>query len=114
MTLAITFANCYLRSAGKSLSTSSIQSRSEALSLYREIMRTAKPFHWCDENGQPWNARLKAEARKEFEAAKQERDPLVIARLLVQGRDCVQQVQMKFNDANKKVWERIERETSRR
>jgi hypothetical protein len=105
----------YLRLSKKYFSTSSsLRTRSEALSLYREILRTAKPFHWCDEKGRPWNARLKAEARKEFEAAREERDPLIVARLLVQGRDCVQQIQIKFNEANKKVWERIERETSRR
>ena len=93
----------------------SSRSRAEALSLYREILRTAKHFHWCDEtSGQPWNARLKAETRKEFEAAREENDPLIIARLLVQGRDCVQQVQTRFNEANRKVWERIDRETTRR
>mmetsp|Transcript_19345 Transcript_19345/g.31142 ORF Transcript_19345/g.31142 Transcript_19345/m.31142 type:complete len:108 (-) Transcript_19345:459-782(-) len=88
--------------------------RAEALSLYREILRTAKHFHWCDENGIPWNHRLKAEARKEFEAAKDETDPLVLARLLVTGRDCVQQVQQRFNDADKAAWNRITRDSSRR
>ncbi|KAG7350998.1 complex 1 LYR family protein [Nitzschia inconspicua] len=88
--------------------------RAEALSLYREILRTAKHFHWCDERGVPWNQRLKKEARKEFEAAKDETDPLVLARLLVTGRDCVQQVQQKFNQADQAAWERIRRDSSRR
>jgi hypothetical protein len=102
-------------SSGTTTSKSaSMRSRFEAISLYREILRTAKPFHWCDEQGRPWNARLKAEARKEFELARLETDPLIVARLLVQGRDCVQQIQIRFNEANKKVWERIERDTSRR
>eukprot|EP00531_Pseudo-nitzschia_arenysensis_P005838 CAMPEP_0116120218 /NCGR_PEP_ID=MMETSP0329-20121206/3062_1 /TAXON_ID=697910 /ORGANISM="Pseudo-nitzschia arenysensis, Strain B593" /LENGTH=89 /DNA_ID=CAMNT_0003613981 /DNA_START=61 /DNA_END=327 /DNA_ORIENTATION=+ len=78
--------------------------RAEALSLYREILRTAKHFHWCDEHGKPWNLRLKREARKEFEAAREEKDPLILARLLVTGRDCVQQVQNKFNEADKAAW----------
>ena len=89
-------------------------SRREALSLYREILRTCKAFHWCDDNGVPWNQRLRNEARKEFEASKEETDPLIIARMLVTGRDCVQQIQHKFNEADRKAWERIEKDSSRR
>mmetsp|Transcript_13506 Transcript_13506/g.15730 ORF Transcript_13506/g.15730 Transcript_13506/m.15730 type:complete len:97 (+) Transcript_13506:53-343(+) len=62
-------------------------SRKEALSLYREILRTTKVFHWCDENGRPWNIRLRKEARKEFDESREETDPLIIARMLVTGRD---------------------------
>ena len=88
--------------------------RKEALSLYREILRTCRAFHHVDEKGQPWNARLRQEARKEFEASKEEKDPLIIARLLVAGRDCVQQIQMKFNEADRQIMQRIERESRRR
>lgn len=88
--------------------------RQEALSLYREILRTAKHFHWCDDTGKPWNLRLKEEARKEFEVAKEETDPLVLARLLVTGRDCVQQVQNRFNEADKAAWDRIDRDSAQR
>jgi hypothetical protein len=38
---------------------------------------------------------LRREARKEFEQARAEKDPLIIARLLVVGRDCVMQTQYK-------------------
>jgi hypothetical protein len=99
------------RAAAKHL-TSSV-TRSEALSLYREILRTAKAFHWCDEQNVPWNAKLKAEARKEFEASRQEKDPLIIARMLVTGRECVREVQRKFNEADRKCWERIQRDVNR-
>lgn len=88
--------------------------RREALSLYREILRTCKAFHWCDTSGKPWNVTLKKEARKEFDASVEERDPLIIARMLVTGRDCVQQIQNRFNEADRKAWERIQRDTSRR
>jgi hypothetical protein len=88
--------------------------RAEALSLYREILRTSKAFHWCDEKGVPWNVKLKKEARKEFEQSREETDPLIIARMLVTGRDCVQQIQNKFNEADRAAWERIERDSSRR
>mmetsp|Transcript_11371 Transcript_11371/g.23973 ORF Transcript_11371/g.23973 Transcript_11371/m.23973 type:complete len:122 (-) Transcript_11371:546-911(-) len=87
--------------------------KSEALSLYRDILRTAKHFHWCDEKGIPWHCKLRAEARKEFEASKEEKDPLIIARMLVTGRECVKEVQRKFNDADRKCWERIQNDVNR-
>lgn len=93
--------------------TSSVR-RTEALSLYREILRTAKHFHWAEEKSKrPWNKILKEQARKEFEASKQESDPLVIARLLVTGRDCLQQVQIKFNEATQAAWKRIDKDSKR-
>ena len=88
--------------------------RQEALSLYREILRTAKHFHWCDERGVPWHNRLREQARQEFEASKEETDPLILARLLVTGRDCVQQIQQKFNEADKACWDRIKRDSNGR
>lgn len=107
--------------------TQSVRSK-EALSLYREILRTAKHFHWSDNvasnnsnaspsnasnststgTGMPWNLKLKQMARKEFEESRQETDPLIIARLLITGRDCLQQIQQKFNDATVAAWKRIE------
>ena len=93
---------------------SASNTRKEAISLYREILRTAKAFHWVDETtGEPWNKRLKNEARKEFEASKEEKDPLIIARMLVTGRDCVQQIQNKFVEADRAALARIERERER-
>lgn len=88
--------------------------RREALSLYREILRTAKHFHWADEkSGRPWNQILRSEARREFEASRGETDPLIVARMLVTGRDCVQQIQNKFNDATTAAWKRIETDSAR-
>jgi Complex 1 protein (LYR family) len=87
--------------------------RAEALALYREILRTAKHFHWTDHSGQPWNKQLKEQARKEFEESRKETDPLIIARMIVAGRDCLQQVQNKFNEATKAAWKRIEKDNNR-
>ncbi|KAL7581596.1 hypothetical protein ACA910_022153 [Epithemia clementina (nom. ined.)] len=89
--------------------------RKEALSLYREILRTTKHFHWADEKtGEPWNKILQKQARKEFEESKEETDPLIIARMLVTGRDCVQQVQNRFNEATQAAWKRIVKDSDRR
>ena len=87
--------------------------RTEALALYRDILRTAKAFHWCDEKGIPWHTKLRTEARKEFDASKEEKDPLIIARMLVTGQEFVQEVQRKFNEADRKCWERIQQDTNR-
>jgi hypothetical protein len=97
--------------SGRHLTSS--RNRAEVLSLYRECLRTARHFHWADpDTGQPWNARLRDAARQEFQQARNETDPLVIARLLVTGRDCVQQVQNKFRDATQAAWQRIAQDTN--
>ena len=89
--------------------------RKEALSLYREILRTAKHFHWADETtGRPWNQLLREQARQEFHASRQETDPLIVARMLVTGRDCVQQIQNKFNEATTAAWKRIATDSTSR
>jgi hypothetical protein len=100
--------------AGKAAAARFGSHRQEALSLYRDILRTAKQFHWCDERGEPWNIRLRKEARQEFEASREESDPLILARLLVTGRDCVHQVQQRFNAADQACWDRIKRDTNGR
>jgi len=93
--------------------------RLEALSLYREIMRITALFDWPHpQSGVPWYVQnvllirlsfeltshnrnyrrdvLRQSAREEFEQAKHERDPEVVNRLLVVGRDAVHQVAEKF------------------
>mmetsp|Transcript_11759 Transcript_11759/g.14626 ORF Transcript_11759/g.14626 Transcript_11759/m.14626 type:complete len:107 (+) Transcript_11759:47-367(+) len=89
-------------------------SHREALSLYRAIIRLSKKFHWCDEQGNPWNKRLREEARKEFELSKTEKDPLMIAKMLVTGWDCVDKISLRFEEVDREAWKRIERDSSRR
>jgi hypothetical protein len=71
----------------------------EALHLYREILRTCKRFHWCNHKGEPWSAVLKLNARKEFEESREERDPILRAKLLAVGRQCLLDAQYKFDMA---------------
>lgn len=80
----------------------------EALRLYRDIIRSSRAFTWPNEKGELWRDVLRREARKEFEAASVESDPLIVARLLVVGRDCLNQTQEKFNEAANKMVQDID------
>ena len=82
-------------------------SRREVLSLYREVLRTARAFYWPNEHGEPWSRVLRRSARKEFEEARHVRDPLEIARLLVVGRQCVTETEQRFTDMEEKMKEHI-------
>ena len=84
-------------------------SRREVLALYRDILRTARAFYWPDENGEQWSTVLKRSARKEFEQARNEKDPLIVARLIVVGRQCVQDTKNKFNEMEAKIKERVDK-----
>ncbi|KAL3378109.1 hypothetical protein AABB24_004169 [Solanum stoloniferum] len=65
-------------------------SRREALSLYRDVIRVTRFFMWANSQGIPWRDVLRENVRKEFEEARFERDPEVITRLLIGGRDALQ------------------------
>jgi hypothetical protein len=70
--------------------------RIEALKLYRDILRTSRLFTWTDENGVSWGEMLKLSAREEFECSKQENDPEILARALVNGRMALDDVVDKY------------------
>ncbi|KAF3623382.1 putative pentatricopeptide repeat-containing protein, mitochondrial-like [Capsicum annuum] len=65
-------------------------SRREALSLYRDVIRATRFFMWANSQGNLWRDVLRENVRKEFEEARFERDPEVITRLLIGGRDALQ------------------------
>lgn len=83
--------------------------RREALSLYRDIIRASRFFLWPDSRGVLWRDVLRENARKEFEAARLEKDPEVITRLLIGGRDAVQAALDKLVEKQK---QQIEKERS--
>lgn len=68
-----------------------LTTRREALALYRDILRASRLFLWPNEQGVLWRDVLRSSTRKEFEEARFEQDPEIIARLLVGGRDALQQ-----------------------
>jgi len=51
----------------------------EALKLYREVLKVSKYFDWNDpETGEPYGQKIRKSARREFEIAKMEKDPLIV------------------------------------
>ncbi|URE04937.1 Complex 1 protein (LYR family) [Musa troglodytarum] len=85
--------------------------RREALSLYRDVLRASRFFAWPDARGVPWREVLRENARREFEEARFERDPEVVTRLLIGGRDAVQKALDKLVEGSKK---RVEAEEQQR
>ena len=80
----------------------------EAIRLYRDVLRTANAFTWMHESGRPWSEVLKENAREEFEQARHETDPLIIARLIAVGNDCVHQAQEKLQTAHGEMVQKID------
>ncbi|XP_020099093.1 uncharacterized protein LOC109717638 [Ananas comosus] len=77
--------------------------RREALALHRDALRATRFFAWPDARGVPWRDVLRANVRREFEEARFERDPEVIAKLLIGGRGVVQKALGRLVDASKKM-----------
>ncbi len=64
--------------------------KQEALKLYREVLRICRLFTWNDTTtGLPFSALIKTSAREELESSKQEKDPEILARALVNARFAV-------------------------
>lgn len=66
-------------------------------------------FVWPNERGELWMDILRKNARKEFEQARYEKDPLVVARLLYVGRDCLNQTVEKYEQASQKMRDDIDK-----
>jgi len=84
------------------------QTRREVLALWRDVLRTSRAFYWSNDKGIPWCRVLKESARKEFEAARNEKDPLIIMRMLVVGRQCVDETRRRFNAVEDVIRKRVE------
>mmetsp|Transcript_2883 Transcript_2883/g.6014 ORF Transcript_2883/g.6014 Transcript_2883/m.6014 type:complete len:171 (-) Transcript_2883:117-629(-) len=71
-------------------------SRREALALYRAILRNSRLFVHQDERGNMWRDTLREAARKEFDVGKLETDPEMVTKLIISGRDYMEQAVEKF------------------
>ncbi|KAI3914037.1 hypothetical protein MKW98_010849 [Papaver atlanticum] len=59
----------------------------ETLSLYGDIIRATRFFACVDKKGVLWRDCSKKNARREFEESHFEKDPEIITKLLIGGRD---------------------------
>jgi len=75
---------------------SAVATRREALRLYRDVLRLCKKFNFRNEKGERWSDVLKKSARQEFEQGRWETDPIIITKLIIGGRDALQQIEEKF------------------
>ncbi|XP_039134892.1 uncharacterized protein LOC120272195 [Dioscorea cayenensis subsp. rotundata] len=76
--------------------------RREALALYRDIFRASRFFSWPDARGVIWRDVLRENARREFEEARYERDPEIVTRLLIGGREAVEKALDKLVETQRK------------
>ena len=70
-------------------------------------------FIWRTDKGELWSDILRKNARKEFEQAKYEKDPLVIAKLLFVGRECLNQTKQRFESAMSAMKDNIDKTRTR-
>jgi hypothetical protein len=69
----------------------------EALRLYREILKFSSEFDWKNERGQHWKSVLRASARKEFDLARDERDPMLILKMIVTSREAISESRIRMS-----------------
>eukprot|EP00193_Tetraselmis_chui_P001575 CAMPEP_0177763722 /NCGR_PEP_ID=MMETSP0491_2-20121128/7018_1 /TAXON_ID=63592 /ORGANISM="Tetraselmis chuii, Strain PLY429" /LENGTH=168 /DNA_ID=CAMNT_0019279839 /DNA_START=186 /DNA_END=692 /DNA_ORIENTATION=- len=79
--------------------------RREALSLYRDVLRYSRLFVWKDEKGNEWGETIRKSARQEFEASVFEKDPELLNRMLLMGRESVEEVKRKFLNKRQQIIE---------
>ncbi|KAH8066841.1 hypothetical protein JL721_8030 [Aureococcus anophagefferens] len=65
----------------------------EALSLYRDILRASRHFHWADKEGEPWTR--------------------LVARMLVVGRECLDRTVRQFEEAQHRIQSKVENTRTR-
>jgi hypothetical protein len=80
-----------------------LTTRKEALSLYRSVIRASVLFVWRDTKGRVWKDVIRESARKEFEQGKHERDPEIVNRLILSGREAVDVALDKFMEQRQKI-----------
>ena len=70
-------------------------------------------FTWRNQAGELWSDVLRKNARHEFEQARYETDPVLITRMLVVGRDALNQTREKFLAAAQAVNDNIDKTRNR-
>eukprot|EP00029_Vermamoeba_vermiformis_P003182 TRINITY_DN13561_c0_g1_i1.p1 TRINITY_DN13561_c0_g1~~TRINITY_DN13561_c0_g1_i1.p1 ORF type:complete len:104 (+),score=4.25 TRINITY_DN13561_c0_g1_i1:47-358(+) len=77
--------------------------RKEVLQLYRDILKGCRKFQFPNEKGELWSRVLQKSARGEIEASRFEKDPVMITRLIIGGRDALHQVEERITKQQLKM-----------
>eukprot|EP01041_Mallomonas_annulata_P011816 gene11816-24758_t len=75
----------------------------------QDILRAARKFVWTNKEGQKWSDILQSSARKEFEQGRFETDPIIATRMVLVGRDCLNQTAEKFNKVAASMTDHIDK-----
>lgn len=73
----------------------------EALRLYREVVKFSKQMDWPDpKTGLPYGVMVLQSAKKEFEIARFEKDPLMVMKMICTTRESINSIKQKVRN----VW----------
>ena len=87
--------------------------RFEAIRLFRHLFIKTRDFTWNTDQGVPWRDVLRASIKQEFQAAKEETDPHIIASLIADARDYMMQIDEKLIQGHSKLFEHFEKTRNR-
>ena len=65
----------------------------QVLRLYHDILKFTRDFDWEDDNGIIWRDSLRKSARKEFEEAREEKDPIILYKMMITAKDAMKKTQ---------------------
>mmetsp|Transcript_18608 Transcript_18608/g.21378 ORF Transcript_18608/g.21378 Transcript_18608/m.21378 type:complete len:129 (-) Transcript_18608:33-419(-) len=80
----------------------------DVLRTYRDVLKVTARYNWNNENGEPWKMILRVSARAEFEAIKEEIDPLIVGKFIITWKDTIIRMHEKVNDVNMKMAKFVE------
>ncbi|KAI9908911.1 hypothetical protein PsorP6_014531 [Peronosclerospora sorghi] len=80
-----------------------LNKRKEVLRLYRAILDTSRMFPHSNDKGQPWATILQQNARIEIEQNRYETDSETIAKRILFGWKCLQEVREKVSKSSKQI-----------
>ena len=66
----------------------------DALRIYREVVKFCAEFNWKNTDGRVWKDILREHARKEFEQSREERDPVILYKMLLTTREAIGKTRM--------------------
>ena len=80
-----------------------LTTRKEALSLYRAVIRASVLFVWKDSKGHVWKDVIRESPEERVRTRETRRDPEMVNRLILSGREAVDVALDKFMEQRQKI-----------